>query len=665
MAQIANLVSAMKILLVEDDEIFIAAIATSLACQNYTVESVTDGEQGWEYAQATLYDLIVLDINLPGLDGISLCRQLRDADYKGAILLLTAQDDAHSKVIGLDSGADDYVVKPCTTEELTARIRALLRRPRETTAPILQWGTLQLNPSTCQITLADQEITLSPKEYGLLELFLRNPQRIFSNAMLLERLWGFDETPGDETIRTHIKRLRRKLKSAGAEDVIENVYGMGYRLMPPPDQLIAASAESTDAINSADRADQDSNLSTASIAVNEKVEAARAAAIATLSQFSDVIAARLATLQEAAETLQEIGALPSTLHQQAQQAAHKLVGSLGMFGLQEESNLSKKIETCLSQSSVISNPCQLCKWISQLSQNLEAVLIKVNKIPSACQIESGIRINAIFSDCLEQQMISLLVVSTSDELIRALVDIAPKTLQITQVTDLDQAQQQFVHRLAQRPPDVLLLDIVGFANMVPISSFLEKVSEAFPDLLIFILSCQNTFQVRLKLARSCQYTFLSPSVTAQHLLDKMLEKCSCYFPTHYHVLAVDDDLMVLRALEQQLSRWGIQVTALSNPEQLWNTLPQTKPDLVLLDVEMPRIRGIELCRVIRSDCQWDALPIVFLSAQSDCRTLQQVYSSGADDYITKPFEYKALATRLLNKIRRSRLVQRKLIGVSK
>lgn len=624
----------MKVLLVEDDEIFVAALAANLASQNYTVESVTDGQQGWQYAQATVYDLIILDINLPGLDGISLCRQLRTVHYKGAILLLTAQDNAHSKVAGLDAGADDYVVKPCTTEELAARIRALLRRPHEITNPILHWGALQLDPSTCQVSLDSKEITLSPKEYGLLELFLRNPQRIFSNAMLLERLWGFEETPGDETIRTHIKRLRRKLKSAGAEGVIENVYGMGYRLTPPPAQSL-------------DQPTQD---------VTTKADEARAAAIAALGQFSDVIADRLAILKEAANALQSTDTLPEPLHQQARQAAHKLVGSLGMFGLNEESNVSKQIENSLSQSPAIENSDQLYEWVLQLSHSLETVLAKVNVSPAVIQTNRTKLETTISAIHPEAPTMSLLVVSPAAEFIKTLVNIAPKTLHITQAIDLDQAHQQLNHRSPQsplQPPfNLLLLDTAAFDEPSAISSFLDDLSNTNPDLLIFVRSHQDTFQMRLDLARHCRYTFLPQSTTAQHILNTILERCRYHFPVNYHVVAVDDDSVILAKIEQQLSSWGMQVTPLSNPEQLWQMLPQIKPDLVMLDVEMPQVGGIELCRVIRSDCQWDNIPIVFLSAQTDPETIQQGYTSGADDYITKPYTSKMLAARLINKIRR-------------
>ncbi|MBE9110929.1 response regulator transcription factor, partial [Nodosilinea sp. LEGE 07298] len=223
----------MRILLVDDDELLTQQLADFLVSQHYAVDVVLDGEAGWDYAQAADYDLIVLDINLPKLDGIRLCQKLRQARYGNPILLLTAQGDSSDKVVGLDAGADDYLVKPCTLNELSARIRALLRRPSTLKNPVLRSGDLCIDPSTCEVTYQGKLLSLSPKEYSLLELFLRRPQQVFSSTSILEHLWSFDDTPAEETVRTHIKRLRHKLKAVGAGTVIDTVYGMGYRLQPP------------------------------------------------------------------------------------------------------------------------------------------------------------------------------------------------------------------------------------------------------------------------------------------------------------------------------------------------------------------------------------------------------------------------------------------------
>lgn len=221
----------MRILLVEDDNRIAQPLVEDLSHQNHIVDLAHDGLEGWAYAQAIEYELILLDLMLPKLDGITLCKQLRTSGSKALILMLTARDTTSDKVVGLDAGADDYLVKPFELEELAARIRALSRRSPETKPPILTHGALQLDPSRHKVTHADQDLFLTPKEYMLLDCFLRNPTQILTRAFLLDRLWDFDQTAGEETIKTHLTNLRRKLKATGAtETVIETVYGVGYRL---------------------------------------------------------------------------------------------------------------------------------------------------------------------------------------------------------------------------------------------------------------------------------------------------------------------------------------------------------------------------------------------------------------------------------------------------
>jgi two-component system, OmpR family, response regulator QseB len=221
----------MKVLIVEDDERIAKPLAEDLKHQYYAVDIARDGIEGWEYSQCTQYDLILLDLMLPKLDGISLCKRLRAAKYNALILMLTAKDTLADKVIGLDAGADDYLIKPFELEELAARIRALSRRNPATQQPLLVYGNLQIDPSSCNVTYADKILALTPKEYMILECFVRNPNQVLTRAILLSKLWDFDKLSGEETIKTHITNLRKKLKNAGSpENLIETVYGVGYRL---------------------------------------------------------------------------------------------------------------------------------------------------------------------------------------------------------------------------------------------------------------------------------------------------------------------------------------------------------------------------------------------------------------------------------------------------
>ncbi len=221
----------MKILLVEDDELLAGVVAEFLIDHLHVVDVVSDGESAWHQIKTLEYDLVLLDVMLPKVNGITLCQRLRTHGYSVPILMVTARDTSTDKVLGLDAGADDYMVKPLDFPELLARIRALLRRGNSISSPVLEWGDLHLDPATYEVSYNDNTLRLTPKEYSLLELFLRNGRRILSRSTIIERVWSLDEPPDEGTVKTHIKSLRKKLKVVGApNDLIETVHGVGYRL---------------------------------------------------------------------------------------------------------------------------------------------------------------------------------------------------------------------------------------------------------------------------------------------------------------------------------------------------------------------------------------------------------------------------------------------------
>jgi DNA-binding response OmpR family regulator len=223
----------MKLLLVEDNRQLADQLADALTDQHYVVDVARDGEEGWDLISYSHYDLVMLDVTLPKLDGVSLCRKMRDRGFQTPVLMLTARSSCGDKVIGLDAGADDYLAKPVALNELSARLRALLRRNHRELTPILEQGKLKLDPNGCQVTYDDQPVKLSPKEYLMLELFLRNNQRIYSRKAILDQLWGLDaELPGEDTVKAHIKGLRQRLRAVGVENLIQSVYGLGYRVNP-------------------------------------------------------------------------------------------------------------------------------------------------------------------------------------------------------------------------------------------------------------------------------------------------------------------------------------------------------------------------------------------------------------------------------------------------
>jgi DNA-binding response OmpR family regulator len=219
----------MRILLVEDEQSVAAFILKGLQEEAYAVDHAGDGVAGLRMAEEETYDAIILDVSLPELDGLSLCRKLRAQGVATPVLMLTARAAVPDRVRGLDSGADDYLTKPFAFDELLARLRALLRRRRD---PLLelQVGPLRIDVLARRVTAGAQAVELRPKEYAILEYLMRNPGRILSRTQILENVWGYEFNPNTNLVDVHVKSLRQKLAEGGAPDVIHTVRGSGYRI---------------------------------------------------------------------------------------------------------------------------------------------------------------------------------------------------------------------------------------------------------------------------------------------------------------------------------------------------------------------------------------------------------------------------------------------------
>ena len=220
----------MRILLVEDDVTIARLLKEGLEDESYAVDVVNDGSEGYRTATADDYDVIILDIMLPGMNGYEVCRALRSDGNKTPILMLTARDAERDIVEGLDTGADDYLAKPFSFDVLLARIRALLRRPNEKLEEVLQVGDLKLDPSSKKVTRASQEINLTAKEYGVLEYLMRNKGKVLSKEQIISHVWDFDADVLPNNVELFIMFLRRKIDKPFKSKLIHTVSGFGYKL---------------------------------------------------------------------------------------------------------------------------------------------------------------------------------------------------------------------------------------------------------------------------------------------------------------------------------------------------------------------------------------------------------------------------------------------------
>jgi DNA-binding response OmpR family regulator len=223
----------MRILVVDDDRRLSAVIKRGLLEEAYAVDLAYDGEEGEYMAEVNPYDLIILDIMLPGKDGIEICRDLRARKINTPILMLTAKDTVEDRVKGLDVGADDYLVKPFAFNELLARVRAMLRREGMSKSPELRVGDLTLDTLTRQVRRGERPIELTTKEYVILEYFMRHPNVVLTRTMIEEHAWDYDFDSLSNLVDVYIRRLRRKIDNEGQDSLIQTVRGAGYRLRAP------------------------------------------------------------------------------------------------------------------------------------------------------------------------------------------------------------------------------------------------------------------------------------------------------------------------------------------------------------------------------------------------------------------------------------------------
>lgn len=614
----------MKVLLVEEDELLSAALSKVLEANHYTIDLAVDGQLGLDLATTFDYDLILLDVQLPRLDGISLCRQLRARGYHKPILLLTASNSDADAVAGFDAGADDYISKPCAPEILLARVRTWLRRGGallpETAgqdSTILTWGRVRLDLDAGRVMVGEQEVFLTATEYNLLELFLRNSDRIFSRSAILDRLWGAGDAPTDRAIVTHVKDLRKKLKAGGlTEDFIETIYGMGYRLKPAPLSPVSHSDAS-----------QKNKLLKPKMPLDD-----RSAIAKVQQQFQAVFVKQAAVLAQATTGLQA-GSLEPDRLQAAKQEAHKLAGSLASFGYPEGSKLARSIEHLL-----IAPPPFAPETITRLSE---------------------------LATALQQTLAKPAIASPAASVSPHRVLVVDDDIALTERLKVESHAWGFHLKIAATPtearlhllldaPDVVVLDLSFPETEEDGLTFLQEITERSPNLPVIVFTGRDSLVDRLAVSRLGGRHFLQKTATPEQMFRAIARILTQPPGPEARVLIVDDDPAMLTGLSHLLAPWGLEVAILDEPCHFWKVLVETSPNLILLDLEMPHISGLELCQVVRQDAEWGDIPILVVTAHTDAQSLQQAFAAGADDFITKPVLGPELVTRVLSRIERHR-----------
>ncbi|MEO1133137.1 MAG: response regulator [Cyanobacteria bacterium J06639_1] len=622
-----------RILLVEDDDSMREALQACLVQQHYTIDAVADGDVAGEYLSLYEYDLVVLDVQLPGsLDGISFCRQLRAEGYVLPVLLMSARDTSIDKIKGLDAGADDFVSKPFDIDVLEARIRALLRRGKTETTPILQWGELSLNPSQAEVTYGDRPIALTPKEYALLELFLRNSKQVLGYDKIMDSLWPAGEYPGKDTVRTHVKELRNKLQAAGAPaDAIATVRGQGYRMksqavdVNEESAAIAISAAPTPTLASpvATRADRD-------------WEADLAAEMAEVwEQNKERLLARWEAIAEAVQRLQQ-NAIDRELRERAIREAHTLAGTLGSFGFAEGARLAFELEALFVKIE-FGNSETLDATRASLGETLAIALREEMEGSPSVRAERWVSGTAPL----------VVAIGIGADLARALLARAE-----TAGWRLEVVSSELGGAIARELPTGVVVDMDWLRTAA------DEDREAIAALTrqtlpvpVVALGDRDRLDDRLEATRVGASTFLKTPVDAETAFAAVRQDIERRYAGS-KVMVVDDDSQLLQGVATLLKPWGFKLSLVDDPLQFWPVLEAVRPDLVVLDVAMPQVNGIELCQILRSDPDWKQVPVVFLTAREESEIREQAFVAGADDYVRKPFVAAELANRILNRLSR-------------
>jgi diguanylate cyclase (GGDEF)-like protein len=529
----------MRILLIDSDIVFSNNLKTYLNKQSYTVDIATNGKEGLEFIEAYNYALIILDIMLPKADGIGFCSQLRAKGVQISILILTERNTSYDKISGLDAGADDYAKKSISLPELEAKIRALLRRKVVNLSPILEWGSLKIDPKKNEVSYNNIQLNLTVKEYALLDLLMRNSEKIHSQGSILNQIWSLEDEPASgDTLRTLIKRLRQKLKIVGATDLIETIYGLGYRLNPAFQQTTLIKKE-------------------------HKLHKS------ALSQFHQPNQLKVSEIDQVVIT--EIA--PDVVKSENQ--ITKIKSKLLIIGNDQEFN------------------------------------------------------HTLLTDSVIQEQINLIITNNQ--------------LTLEMIRNIE--------------PDIIILDISTENIIEQNLLILDRLSEHFSQIPIIATISSDVVinQMMIKL-RKIKFLLRKP-VSCQNILETIIKILNPVKKVEAKIMILDDDNLILRLLKTLLEPWGLQVHTLSNTLNFWERIESITPDLLILDIQMPDINGIELCQLIRNDSKWAWMPILFLTGDRQSETIQNVFAAGGDDFVSKPVIAPELITRIFNRLERSRLLR--------
>jgi DNA-binding response OmpR family regulator/HPt (histidine-containing phosphotransfer) domain-containing protein len=632
----SNNTEQIKILLVDDDHRFTATAKEILENKLYKIDVLNKGGKATDFVLTNNYDLLILDVMIPEVNGITICRNLRSNDSAIPILLLTALTQKNDKLKAFEAGADDYLVKPVDWDELIARIRALLRRKKVYQEQILEWGKIKIFTENKQSFYEEEKLNLTPTQFEILQTFLRQPNRVYSYEDILQQLWELwdGDPPTNDTIRSHIKGLRKSLEKAGApKDIIETQYRLGYRIKKldttdKQGKLTTQKEQKTNKekdINKEKRELQQKKIETALQIMWQQYKQSVWDDLQVLDDYNNNLTVNLN-------------------REDVIRKAHSLVGFLGSLGLKTASNICREIENLLTNNKDNQKIKIELEKLSSNLKNLDELQLNQNN-------------NTVTSEHSTQQaylMSQILMIADSSSLTKKLQELGTCwNLNLELIDDFSEIKT----RLETEKYRGIIVEFNPEAkkheNRKKIIEFLK---EKYPHFPLIILSKKDDLPTRLEIAKYKVNSFISQNLFPEQIIKIVYQLL--HTSSAKKVILVDDDCKFHQIFRQILAEDNLEIITLSDPYQLLDLMETIIPELLILDLQMPKVNGIDLCRVIRNDPRWDKLPIIFLTAYLTEDIIDQLIAVGADDFISKSKIELDLHNRIIMNLQRSQRLEK-------
>ncbi len=625
-----------KILLVDDDHRFTTTAKEILENKLYKIDVLNKGGKVADFILKNNYDLLILDIMIPDINGITICRNLRSSDCDIPILLLTALTQKNDKLNAFEAGADDYLVKPVDWDELIARIRALLRRKKVYQEPILVWGKIKIFTENKQSFYDDQKLNLTPTQFEILHTFCKQPNRVYSYEDLIQKLWELwdGEPPTNDTIRSHIKGLRKSLEKAGApKDIIETQYRLGYRIKKisdNPQNTTTKKEQTTNPLTDTDKKNRELQ--------QKKIETALEI---MWEQYKQSVWDDLQVLQNYNNNL--------TFKLDPEEIiikAHSLVGFLGSIGLKTASNICREIEQLLKNNGDNQAIQIELDKLALTLKNLDDLKLKQPNNNKTSSSENSTKQVSLISQ--------ILLISQSSSLTTKLQELGNSwNLNLELIDDFSEIKTRLETKQYQGIVVEFYPEDKKHGRRKKIINFLK---DKYPDIPLIILSKREDLATRLEVAKYKVNSFISQNLFPEQIIKIVYQLL--HPSSTKKVILVDDDCKFHQIFRQILGEDHLEIITLSDPYQLLDAMETIVPELLVLDLQIPKVNGIDLCRVIRNDPRWYKLPIIFLTAYLTEDIIDQLIAVGADDFISKSRIETELHHRIITHLQRSQRLEK-------